>query len=197
MGKSVENILKTCDFEAVLRYYAMCKSLDAKARWVDVALQIQTVDPSITKGYKISRKENSITEKFPSAKTDWTQFIDTQGIDLLDSAKEKVYLFRFYDSHYNFVCSKVGTTTRKVLQRLREELSSDTYKKLDCTYAIIDRVYNCSERPAEGLESFIRAEYIRLHPGAFKKNDRFMNVIFDFPAVDALVETYNDITRKD
>lgn len=55
----------------------------------------------------------------------------------------------------------MGTTKRKVIQRLKEELNSDTYKKLDCEKAIVRRVYDCGSMPAEGAESFLRAFYIK------------------------------------
>lgn len=113
--------------------------------------------------------------------------------DLMDNKNEKCYLFEFYDSKNNLVCSKVGTTKRKVLQRLKEELNSNTYKKLDCAKAIIRRVYDCGEMPAEGAESFLRAFYIKKYPNSFKKNDRFMKELFDFEITDKLMEKYLEI----
>lgn len=195
MGKSIETILKTCDFDEVLRNYSKSTTLDAKACWVDIARQIAAVDPEITQDYNINPATFTIELKEVLIPIDWARYINTNGVDLLDDAKQKVYLFRFYDSNHSFVCSKVGTTTRQVMKRLKEELRSPTYQKIDCQYAIIDRVYDCGERPAEGLESFIRAEYIRLHPGAFKKNDRFMKILFDLEAIDTLVSNYNNIER--
>ena len=88
------------------------------------------------------------------------------------------------------VCSKVGTTTRTVKQRLTEELRSNTYKKIGCVRAVINRVYDCGDMPAEGLESYFRAMYIKKFPQSFKKNDRFMNTFFDFKEADKIVEKY-------
>ena len=84
----------------------------------------------------------------------------------------------------------MGTTTRKVLQRLKEELNSDTYKKIGCTRAVVNRVYDCGNIPAEGLESYFRAMYIRRYPQSFKKNDRFMNEWFDLKEADEIVLKY-------
>lgn len=190
MGKSIENILKTCDFDAVWANYKKSTSLDSKAVWVDVAQQIKEFEPEATIGFTIIPATLTIKPIDVKLPIDWGEYIDTQNIDLLDNAKQKVYLFRFYDSDKNFVCSKVGTTTRKVMKRLKEELCSPTYQKIDCQYAVIDRVYDCGEYPAEGLESFIRAEYIKLHPGAFRKNDRFMEILFDLEVIDNLVSEY-------
>lgn len=94
------------------------------------------------------------------------------------------------DSRNELVCSKVGTTTRKVLQRLKEELNSETYKKLDCVRAIVRRVYDCGNMPAEDAESFLRAFYIKKYPTSFKKNDRFMIEYFDFNTADELMQSY-------
>lgn len=110
------------------------------------------------------------------------------GIDPKEKGKQWCYLFRFYNAQGELVCSKVGTTTRSVEQRLKEELRSKTYK--DCTSATIDRIYDCGDLPAEGLESRIRAEYIKLYPQSFKKNDRFISVLFDLPAIDNIVAEY-------
>ena len=118
------------------------------------------------------------------------KIIVDNGIDLLDSANEKCYLFEFYNSDNEHLCSKVGTTTRTVRERLKEELKSKTYKEMGCDYAIVKRVYNCNEIPAEGLESFLRAEYIKQYPNSFKKNDRFIKVKFDFDLCDDLASEY-------
>ena len=124
-------------------------------------------------------------------KTKYSELIQiAEGVDLLDNAKEKCYLFTFFDADGNMVCSKVGTTTRKVLQRLKEELNSDTYKKIGCTRAVVNRVYDCGNIPAEGLESYFRAMYIRRYPQSFKKNDRFMNEWFDLKEADEIVLKY-------
>lgn len=104
--------------------------------------------------------------------------------------RQMTYLFKFLDKDYNLVCSKVGTTTRAVLTRLKEELRSDTYVKMGAYYAVVDRIYDCGEIPAEGLESYFRAEYIRRYPQSFKKNDRFIHAEFDLAECDEMVKQY-------
>ena len=84
----------------------------------------------------------------------------------------------------------MGTTTRTVIQRLKEELRSNTYKKIGCVRAVVNRVYDCGDIPAEGLESYFRALYIKRYPQSFKKNDRFMNEWFDLAEADKIVATY-------
>lgn len=116
--------------------------------------------------------------------------VKEEGLDLLDNATQKCYLFSFYDAENNLVCSKVGTTTRKVFTRLKEELASSTYADLGCVKAIIHRVYDCGEMPAEGLESCFRAEYIKKYPNSFKKNDRFISTFFDLAEADKIASKY-------
>ena len=109
-------------------------------------------------------------------------------IDLLDEVEQKCYLFRFFDSNNQLVCSKVGTTTKPILIRIKSELRE--YAKLDVCTCVIDRIYDCGELPAEGMESYFRAEYIRKHPQAFKKNDRFVSVAFDLIEADHICRSY-------
>lgn len=114
--------------------------------------------------------------------------INENGYDIDIDNKELCYLFEFYDSNNNLVCSKVGTTTRTVRTRLREELKA--YSKMGVTSAKVNRIYDCGEYPAEGLESLIRSKYIKLYPKAFKKNDRFFDKYFDLAECDEMVKNY-------
>ena len=112
------------------------------------------------------------------------------NVDLLDEKEQKCYLISFYDCDNNLVCSKVGTTTRTVIKRIKEELNSKTYKNRGCEKVKINRVYDCKEVPAEGLESYFRALYIRDYPTKFNKNDRFFDVEFDLEQADKFVAEY-------
>lgn len=103
---------------------------------------------------------------------------------------EKCYLIEFFNDEGESICSKVGTTIRTIQQRVREELNSKTYKNMGATRCVIHRVYDCGEIPAEGLESYFRAKYIRRYPNSFYKNDRFMNAKFDFAEADRICEEY-------
>jgi hypothetical protein len=109
-------------------------------------------------------------------------------VNLLDEADQKCYLFRFFDTEGNLVCSKVGTTTKPILIRIKSELRE--YEKLNVVTCVIDRVYDCGQLPAEGMESNFRAEYIRRHPTAFRKNDRFFSVAFDLEEADRICSAY-------
>jgi hypothetical protein len=61
---------------------------------------------------------------------------------------------------------------------------------MGCVRAIVHRVYDCGELPAEGLESYFRAKYIKKYPNSFKKNDRFINEFFDLMQADKIAEKY-------
>ena len=158
-----------------------------------VGLAKSTVQNYIRYKYSnlLDKAKKIFNKFFCKPRRNYSKAIQTNNVDLLDNAKEKCYLFRFYDTNNNLVCSKVGTTTRKITQRLKEELRSKTYSS--CAYAVIDRVYDCGEMPAEGLESRIRAEYIRKYPNSFKKNDRFNKTLFDLEEIDKIVQNYLQI----
>lgn len=155
-------------------------------------LAISTIKTYIRKFAHLLDKAKLIFDEIYFVKKERKKYSDmiVSNVDTLDNANEKCYLFRFYDENKNLVCSKVGTTTRKVVQRLKEELRTKTYA--DCRFAIIDRVYDCGDIPAEGLESRIRAEYIKKYPNSFKKNDRFINTYFDLKEIDKIVKEYFD-----
>ena len=90
----------------------------------------------------------------------------------------------------NLVCSKVGTTIRKVSERIREELTSKTYAGMGAVHCVINRVYECGDLPAEGVESMFRAKYIKMYPNSFHKNDRFINEHFDLKQADNFFKEY-------
>lgn len=109
-------------------------------------------------------------------------------VDNGDEEGEKVYLFKFYDEAGDFQFSKIGTTIRKVSQRLKEEIRS--YRKnFSIGYAVIESVFNCGDLPAEGAESYCRAKFIKQYPHTFQKNDRFIGI--DIP-----IEDFNEAVKS-
>jgi hypothetical protein len=71
---------------------------------------------------------------------------------------------------------------------MKEHLSY--YSNLDIIGVEIESVINCGAYPAEGLESYCRAYYIKKYPNAFKKNDRFFNVDLNTEEFNNLATTY-------
>lgn len=112
---------------------------------------------------------------------------------VLTGGRQLVYLFKFYDSNGNLVCSKVGTTTRLPEQRMKEEIRSYQRSKdekiASIAYAEICSVIDCGAIPAEGAESITRGAFIKKFPDKFKKNDRFIDI--DIP-----VRTFNKIVNE-
>lgn len=186
--KSAEEYIEEGDFEGALERF---KNANSRWRnhWFDVCVTIFTKIKDFSKKYVIDTVRQTIEKIEKPKRVNWDERIKIE-CDLLDNASQKCYLFEFYNSENELVCSKVGTTTRKVIQRLKEEMRSKTYKKLDCVKAVVKRVYDCGDMPAEGAESYFRAYYIKQFPNSFKKNDRFMNEYFDFDFADKLMENY-------
>ena len=188
MSKKATEYIEELDFDGAFdRYNSTTKRW--KGYWFDVCCQILDCCKNLAKKYIVDKVAKTISERVATKQTKYSYDIVAE-VPLLDDVKEKCYLFEFYDTQGKLVCSKVGTTTRKVVQRLKEELRSPTYKSLNCARAVIKRVYNCGNVPAEGLESYFRAHYIKEFPNSFKKNDRFMNEFFNFEVADRLVADY-------
>ena len=107
---------------------------------------------------------------------------------VLRGGKQLVYLYKFYNSDNELICSKVGTTTRLPEQRLKEEIKYYTKHGIPVDHAEICSIIDCGAIPAEGAESITRGLFIYRYPDAFKKNDRFFGV--DIP-----IRTFNTIVK--
>lgn len=108
---------------------------------------------------------------------------------VLRGGKQLVYLFKFYDKHGKLICSKVGTTTRLPEVRLTEEIKYYRKHGIEVENAEICSVIDCGSIPAEGAESHTRAFFIRKHPDAFCKNDRFFGI-------DIATRTFNKLVTE-
>lgn len=193
-NKKMEWYVNNNDFEGAKERFETT-SPNWKKRWFEVCLQIYNTSKEWAKKYVLNPIEHTISKivSIPSTrKTKLSEKIQVSEdcVSLLDDAKQKCYLFTFFDKDDNLVCSKVGTTIRKVRQRLAEELNSKTYQNMGCVRAVVHRVYDCGEMPAEGLESFFRAKYIKEYPDSFKKNDRFIETFFDLKKADEIAMEY-------
>lgn len=106
------------------------------------------------------------------------------------NGKELVYLFKFYDDQMELICSKVGTTTRLPAQRLNEEIRYYKQHGISVDHAEICSIIDCGDLPAEGAESQLRAFFIKKHPDAFCKNDRFFGIDIKVKDFDKVVNEY-------
>lgn len=109
---------------------------------------------------------------------------------VLRGGKQLVYLYKFYNSDNELICSKVGTTTRLPEQRLKEEIKYYTKHGIPVDHAEICSVIDCGAIPAEGAESITRGLFIHRYPDAFKKNDRFFGVDIPTRTFNAIVKDY-------
>ena len=190
MSKSMNWYIENNDFEgAKERFETTTPSW--RRRWFETCAIIFQNCKELAKKYVLNPIDCTISKVITVATRKYANNIQVaENCDLLDDAAEKCYLFTFYDAFDNMVCSKIGTTTRAVTQRLKEELKSVTYTKMGCVRAVVNRVYNCGSLPAEGLESYFRAAYIKKYPESFKKNDRFISTFFDLAEADKIAATY-------
>lgn len=88
---------------------------------------------------------------------------------------EKTYLFKFYTDN-EIIFSKIGTTARNCLKRLKDEIRYYTKRDFNITKVEICEIIDCQEMPAESFESYLRALLIKKFPNTWKKNDRFFGV---------------------
>lgn len=112
----------------------------------------------------------------------------TDGAEPLPANTQQAYLTRLLDANDALLFGKIGTTTRETIKRMKEHLRY--YKKDGVCKIEVSRVWDCGDVDAEGLESFLRAHYIKKHSGTFRKNDRFINVDFDLAEADEIVANY-------
>jgi hypothetical protein len=160
-----------------------------KSYWFDVCNQIFQQSKEWAKKYIIDPVKQSIEIRVAQKRERKNYDIQIKP-DFKNESNQKCYLFRFFNAEGERICSKIGTTTRDVMKRMREELSSPTYTRMGAVRAVVDRVYDCGNIPAEGLESYFRAEYIKQFPNSFKKNDRFINEDFDLAQADEIAKNY-------
>ena len=93
------------------------------------------------------------------------------------------------------ICSKIGTTTRKLKTRITE-IYKDYSEKYGNIQINIKRVYNCEDIVPEAFESHFRALYIIKYGKRFVKNDRFMDIEFDYKEADKIFTKFLDEAKK-
>lgn len=135
--------------------------------------------------FKYSRKKNSQKEEVSKPQHPGIEF---HCPDIDEKGGEKFYLIRAFNEKGERIFSKVGTTIREVLTRMKEHLKA--YEKLGIVKIVVDKVWDCGNLPAEGFESWFRAWYIRRWPEKFNKNDRFFDVDFDLEEAQNIFMQY-------
>ena len=196
MAKSAKDYIEKNDFEGAVQrleasnknwkdhWFETCKTIyERSAEWINLYI-IDEVSKTFHKIVSLVKKVNIKLRKDNIFTT------EDSIIQNNDKNTQKCYLIEFFDKDNQSICSKVGTTVRTIQERIREELNSDTYKKMGAKTCAIHRVYACGNVPAEGLESEFRAKYIRKYPDSFCKNDRFVRTQFDLAEADKIYAEY-------
>ena len=143
-------------------------------------------------GYAVSTIKNYVRkfdEMLEKAKATFYH-ITLKVKKVLRGGKQLCYLYKFYDKNGTLICSKVGTTTRLPEQRLKEEIKYYREHGIEVGEGKICSVIDCGAIPAEGAESITRAFFIRRHPEAFHKNDRFFGVDIPTKTFNKVVNDY-------
>lgn len=203
MAKSAKRCIETNDFEeAVYRYNNTYKNW--KDHWWETCVTIYDNCAEWAKKYiidpihRIIKKINTWVRKetvccnICNDDKDWLTWnkieINWACEDKSNNGIQSCYLVEFLDENKNIIFSKVGTTTRKVYQRMKEECRQYT-KKFPIRYCKINRVYILN-KPAEVLESAFRALYGNKYPDKYLRNDRFLDTVFDLEEADKIASAY-------
>ena len=176
-SKSLTTDERKVIYERMKVLYAAYDCVRAVWEWVETATRY---------AFKFVKKASfyAITTLHPNI--EWN---DIKPIEVPKKEKrEQLYLIRMLDEDNNLVYSKVGTTTRSTKERMKEHLKY--YYDNGVRKIVVDRLWECGNMPAEGLESQFRALYIQRFPNSFRKNDRFINVEFDLEEADRIVKNF-------
>lgn len=118
------------------------------------------------------------------------------AVDTFREKHQLVYLFKFYDKDERLLCSKIGTTTRTVEQRIKEEIRYYRKHNIPVESALICSVMDCGDIPAEGAESILRAHFIAQYPEHYCKNDRFFDINIDITEFNKVIKEYLPVSEE-
>lgn len=135
-------------------------------------------------------KHNDRRIFFGNTEINWLN--ETENKDTISG--EKAYLFRFYEKgNSESVFSKIGTTAKSCLGRLKDEIRYYNKAGLSIDKVEICEIWDCGEMPAESYESFMRALLIKRFPNTWKKNDRFFGVTIPTEIFVNLCQQYAEL----
>lgn len=193
--KSKELCVVDRDFTTAYAHYKKATAR-WKEHWYEACAEIyngEKCPSTVKKSYELNIEEHTVIKvKKTKANTPQIYYNGCEKVEIENGA-EILYVIVMRDENKNAIYYKVGTTTRKVEQRMAEHL--DYYRLEGIKYIEINRVADCGTIPAEGLESYLRAKLIRENPTAFKKNDRFIaeeTVKFELEEIDKWIAEYLD-----
>ena len=182
------------DFEGCLERFNQATK-NWKNHWFETLQTIYQQSTEWAKTYILDPVAQTVEKIRKAISTILGDSIVFEGCEPLDDGTEQFYILELLDDNGQLIWSKVGTTTRHTLKRMKEHLRY--YKNQVSTIKVL-RVWDCEKYPAECYESFFRAYYIRKYPQAFNKNDRFTKIKFDLEEADKLFQDWknNKIQKK-
>ena len=183
MASTFDYMIKNNLFEEAYASYEKCRSNRWLGKWWETVCTIYDSCRTWRNKYLLNRDERTVIKR---VKEIIEGIIEKVPI-IFGNGTKLCYLFKFYDSEGNLLFSKIGTTERAILQRLKEEIRK--YKKsFDIYGVVIESVWDCGDIPPEGAESFVRAHFIKNNPTSYVKNDRFLKY-------DISVAEFNDCVK--
>lgn len=155
------------------------------------ALELYNAYPSLQKRWEYCAEKYHISERFVRKAMVWfspSKCIDLNGLELMEEGTHQIYIVFFYNATDEVIYSKPGTTKKIVTKRITQELSQ--YRTKGVCYAKLMRLWDAGEIPPEGLESALRAYFIKKHPKKFVVNDRFENIEINLEEADRIAAAY-------
>ena len=156
------------------------------------ALELYNAHPSLQKRWEYRAEEFHISKRFVRRMMVWfspSRCIEFENVTPLPEGTFQVYVVLFYDVDNNLIYSKPGTTKRTIIKRVTEELTQ--YRKNGVCSAKVVRLWDVGEMPPEGLESALRAYFIKKFPKNYVTCDRF-NLLINLEEVDKIKASYLD-----
>lgn len=149
---------------------------------------VEVLDEVVVEVEEIHEEEKRVlVRSFRDSRPDvLMEFMPECGDNLKNT--NAVYFFKFYDTD-SLLFNKIGTSTKDVVGRLRDEIGEYT-KKFDIRRVEIHRICSCGDMPPEGAESMLRAKIMKEYPNTFRRNDRFFGVDVSTILFDEVIADY-------
>ena len=184
--KSYNDYVKEQDLEGIYERF-MNAPANWKNHWWEGVVEIFKSCAEFAKKYTLDLVHRALVKSAKIIEEAVTR-ISTKDVKITvnphleEIVGKQCYLFKFFDSNGKILFTKIGTTTRKYMTRLREEIRGYRKSGFDIASVHVADLFDCGKFPAEGYESLMRAKFIKQFPDTWHRNDRFFGV--DIPVAD-------------